>query len=310
MSAQQVVPFGKHKGESVEVLLADDGYRDWLMAQPWFRDRYPVIYQTVINYGGEPADTPEHNEMQASFLDDERCLRLARRLWPRRRMDRDAAEALFRRHPVELELARNYAAYLSTTFEDASPAGRRFEDDGWDVTFTVAPAAMSIEVHALPECRCGQGCVEGRWCHPGDEHAQHRAVGFTAQEVQLQAHCWPDCPWHDHRNVVWLLDEPEPPTHSWAGHRAGRWFQPAWPGTARIELKPDLGDDFPAVLRQVLRYPVEYEDRRCVIARRHAFHTVTWAQVQSMFAASGVNVLAEAELNSPTEATEDGGEPL
>ena len=61
--AQNVVPFGKYKGQAVEALAADREYTDWLMGQSWFKDRYQNIYT-------EPSETPEHNALQALFLDD------------------------------------------------------------------------------------------------------------------------------------------------------------------------------------------------------------------------------------------------
>ena len=94
----EIVPFGKHKGQPVEVLLADQDYLGWLVGQPWFRDRFPNIYQVVVNYGAEPrAETPEHNELQASFLDDARCMRLAHLLYPRWSFGPDDAKAALTR---------------------------------------------------------------------------------------------------------------------------------------------------------------------------------------------------------------------
>jgi uncharacterized protein (DUF3820 family) len=66
-----LVPFGKHKGKSVEALLNDREYVDWLLSQGWFQQQYGNIYQLVINNGQEPAETPEHNAMQIKFLDEE-----------------------------------------------------------------------------------------------------------------------------------------------------------------------------------------------------------------------------------------------
>jgi len=71
MSENKIVPFGKHKGKPVEELIADQGYCEWLMAQPGFRERYPQIYQVIVNYGQEPTETPEHNSLQVLFLDEQ-----------------------------------------------------------------------------------------------------------------------------------------------------------------------------------------------------------------------------------------------
>ena len=65
-----IVPFGKYKGRLVEELVADKNYTDWLTAQPWLKDRFPAVYQVIINYQPEPAETPEHNAMQIRFLNE------------------------------------------------------------------------------------------------------------------------------------------------------------------------------------------------------------------------------------------------
>lgn len=69
-----IVPFGKHKGRSIEeVLETDPGYLQWLSSRPWFAAKFVTLHQTVINRGGEPEETPEHNSLQVLFLDDAFC---------------------------------------------------------------------------------------------------------------------------------------------------------------------------------------------------------------------------------------------
>lgn len=70
-----IIPFGKYKGQPVEVLAADKSYTDWLMSQDWFRERYQGMYTLIVNNFSQPQDTPEHNSIQALFLDDEFCLK-------------------------------------------------------------------------------------------------------------------------------------------------------------------------------------------------------------------------------------------
>ena len=72
----KIVPFGKYQGRSVEELVADDSYVRWLTAQDWFRTRHATLYQIVINKGAEPTETPEHNAIQVRFLDDAFCVAL------------------------------------------------------------------------------------------------------------------------------------------------------------------------------------------------------------------------------------------
>jgi hypothetical protein len=73
--AGEVVPFGKYKGKPVEAMAQDRQYVDWLTAQSWFKERYANYYTLIVNNFQEPADTPEHNGLQAKFLDAKFCLR-------------------------------------------------------------------------------------------------------------------------------------------------------------------------------------------------------------------------------------------
>jgi uncharacterized protein (DUF3820 family) len=78
-----VVPFGKYKGRGIEELLINDpAYLQWLVSQDWFRTKFVALYQTIINRGAEPEETPEHNALQVLFLDDGFCRRVIRHLEP------------------------------------------------------------------------------------------------------------------------------------------------------------------------------------------------------------------------------------
>lgn len=68
--ANEVVPFGKYRGKPVEAMREDRAYCDWLVAQDWFREKYSGLFTVVVNNFGEPTLTPEHNALQARFLDD------------------------------------------------------------------------------------------------------------------------------------------------------------------------------------------------------------------------------------------------
>src|SRR5262245_25494151 len=74
-----VIPFGKYKGRMIEELLIDDpGYLQWLTGQDWFRAKFNILHQVIINRGAEPEETPDHNALQVKFLDDDFCLRFVR----------------------------------------------------------------------------------------------------------------------------------------------------------------------------------------------------------------------------------------
>ena len=78
-----IIPFGKYKGRLIEELLVDDpAYLHWLANQDWFRAKFMILHQVIINRGAEPEETPDHNALQVKFLDDEFCLKFLRHLEP------------------------------------------------------------------------------------------------------------------------------------------------------------------------------------------------------------------------------------
>lgn len=297
----EIVPFGKYKGQPVQTLLADQNYRDWLLSQPWFRERWGNVYQMVINYGGEPQDSPEHNEMQVSFLSDQRCLALARLLTP------EAFDvSKIRYSGRDRQYHERFKAHLDGNYTPAEVRGRSFEAGGWDVVFRVDPVSLRLKVTSMPDCKCGPcdhsecsklapcqaddrqreqlialGVGGLRWCtherHPGEREKLDLRYSYS------NAHCTEGCPWGDREALQWM----EQGTHSW-------W--PTGVGYFRLELKPDLGDDFPSVLRQVKNY--DGNGYRCVVVRRDQFERVTWEQVSEVFEASGVTLIREADIQA------------
>jgi hypothetical protein len=125
----KLVPFGKYKGQPVEAMIADQDYCQWLAAQDWFRSRYAAIHTLVINYGAEPDETPEHNRMQARFLDDSYCLALARVVEP--------AFSWSREEMNEKVRAWEYPVTGVDDFVDCKISRKSFEVGGWDVVFCV-----------------------------------------------------------------------------------------------------------------------------------------------------------------------------
>src|SRR5262245_55635383 len=105
--APKIIPFGKYKGRLVDEVLVDDpAYLQWLAGQDWFRAKFNILHQVIINRGAEPEETPEHNAMQVKFLDDEFCLRFLRHLRPRVEVEVRSKLNAAREHDLGLIKAR------------------------------------------------------------------------------------------------------------------------------------------------------------------------------------------------------------
>lgn len=159
---ENIIPFGKYKGQPIEVLQQDRKYCDWLMAQDWFRTQYSQFNTVIINNFQEPSETPEHNKIQAMFTDESFCRKFLR---------------LF------IKCSGGYTEYL--------------EDTGWVKYFndisTLDISNVQYEVNGV------------------DVVLGFKSIAFNEDRSKQNYSC----------------------------------------GSLNIEIKPELGDDYPAVLRQM-----------------------------------------------------------
>jgi hypothetical protein len=197
---QNVVPFGKYKGQPFEVLAQDRPYLEWLAAQDWFRERYSGIYTLIVNNFGEATETPEHNALQVLFLDDAFCTRFLTVLepqWRAKGIQQLTEEVLEqKRHLIEGCVYRD--RQFKQQVDEALP---KFFDINWRLHFHSEFEQRGIDV--------GLRC-------------------FIETTEELPVFC---CGLYGAR-----IDK------SAVHARVGRF---------NIEIKPSVGDDYPAVLRQM-----------------------------------------------------------
>jgi len=77
-----ILPFGKYKGQPIEVLKQDESYANWLSNQDWFREKYLKHHTIIINNFQEPSETPAHNSLQVLFLDEDFCYKFFKTMYP------------------------------------------------------------------------------------------------------------------------------------------------------------------------------------------------------------------------------------
>jgi hypothetical protein len=71
---QQVITFGKHQGLTVAELLHNHkSYVEWLTGQSWLAERFSDLHAALLSRGAPTDETPEHNKIQARFLDPLFC---------------------------------------------------------------------------------------------------------------------------------------------------------------------------------------------------------------------------------------------
>lgn len=284
----KIVPFGKYEGQPVTRLVEDDDYAEWLTSQPWFRQKFGDLYQIVLNYGAEPQDTPEHNEMQAKFLDDDWCISLAS-LTIEGNYDICNPEKL----PRPSEKTGNGDIYKNfTDVEEAGPrvSDRNFEADGWDVVYTVQTAKKKETLAERPPCTCEhthEDCPEHSECHDDDgeefsSFCDHFRCDPSANLTRK--HCSDGCIWSDDAAARWFRRLPHNVNSFWGDLRC------------RIECKPTIGDDFPSVMRQVKRYESYDSDKQIVLTRSLQSEAVAMKEVRKMFSESGISLVLTRDV--------------
>lgn len=175
--ANRLIPFGKYAGQPIDQLANDPQYAEWLTGQNWFREKHRDLYQIVINNFAVPTETPEHNQLQAKFLDHQLLIELAQMCGIWRRNIRS-----FKAISQEKDFVSMHEDHDQFEVEEL-----QFECKGFDVVFV---------------CNRGQYSIE----------------------------------WRDGKQSK--------------GRICTQTFG--------VELKPSLGDDYPAVLRQIKRCEFAY----------------------------------------------------
>lgn len=232
-----IFPIGKHRGEPIELVMADRQYVEWIMAQPWFREKYAPIYNIMVQ-GGEKQDcTPEHNALQNLFL-LERHLHAAK------------LAALILKRENEL-----------TSGEVLAPGGRRKRE-------SIINGAFGVKV------LWRQG-----------ERENWDAVFRVSED--------------------WIIKE------RWDSGEWGEWVVEEREHFICVEVKPVLGDDYPAVLRKMIGRR-EASNRRCgyynntvLVVGRFDSMVTSLADLKEIFSQSGIRVATVAEIEAVNLITKE-----
>jgi uncharacterized protein (DUF3820 family) len=231
---QNLVPFGKYKGQPLEILRQDPGYLEWLAAQDWFRKQYAWLYSMLVT---APTETPEHNRYQALFLDETFAAAVYDVAIPGKRKQ----NAEYKRRQLEdhAKYLREQVDYFSRNYSGQAIQREHHQVQLNDVQEELAAPDVLPRVFVTFEVM-----IAGR--------------GGAAD--------------------VHISTDPNPPCYP---NRSD----------ARIEIKPSMGDDYPAVLRQMqasfcnVLYLVSYSGEGA-----------TLDQVKQIFKASGINVLMHGDF--------------
>lgn len=249
MTDNKVVPFGKHKGRPIdEVIATDPQYLQWLVTQGWFREKFPVLYQVVINVGGEPSETPEHNALQVRFLEDDFCFAFITAIGWRHRIEKHLESSRIER----LGSLKGEIADLQTAIEKYKDMESSYYYR--DCQTKLAKARADHAIYETPV---------------GPIRYTYRRI-FETRGI----------------DIVLSVGAFAPAYHE-ATSRLGTSEH------FTIELKPSLGDDYPAVLRQMKR-----NESTVLVFDQFTADGATLDQVVRTFATAGISIVPLAHITA------------
>jgi hypothetical protein len=242
-----VIPFGKHKGSTVaELLVKDPQYVEWITAQGWFAQRFAEIHAAIISRGAGTDDTPEHNALQARFLDPvfrEACLRLIK--------------------PNQI---------------------KRIFTENFNRTQT--------------NCRDAQDIISGKKSYSRYFDTREEAQKFLSK---YSTSIEPNASWYLLTSVQFEISGVDVCIKwDWCPNKDEDFYNPS--SATLIELKPEIGDDYPTVMRQMQRLKCN-----ALVAQTFTGRGVSETTLCEMMEANGYSLVwvreIEAEVTAITAAS-------
>lgn len=248
---QEIVPFGKYKGQTLdEVAARDPGYLQWLQGQPWAREKFQNLIININNFGQVPEETPEHNRMQMRFLDEAYCRAVAK-------ITKDGPEDPFK--------------WIMWEWQKAFKAARR--TGLWQHRYTKGDAY-------LKKCEKIIGLRKAKNSIRQAIRSQHSPTSRAFETPVFEVAGF---------DVRFSMRE----SSEWAGYR-DHWNDEHF--TFGVEIKPTIGDDFPAVLRQITRHNMGHNSHRVLLVGDYTGVGATLDQIRRFFKNSGVYVVMASEV--------------
>ncbi len=235
-----VLPFGKHKGLTVaEVLACDPAYADWVMSQGWLAERFAEIHAALATRGAGNDDTPEHNQLQARFLDHS-----------------------FSRTFLRM-VAQDKIGYAQKEFiiQIQNNAIQEFYSKDWNIH-----KRETDKISAIRRL---------------DRSEKLDACGLPSQENEIYQGRLFICVNFEVRGVdvviKWRIAKDK--------NNRGETFN-EYDGAVNVELKPEIGDDYPTILRQMGRLGCKN-----LVAKTYNGRGVSEPVLKQIFEANGYNLI-------------------
>lgn len=279
---ERVIPFGKYKNQPYEVLLGDASYSLWLLGSMFakLQEQHPALLAFLVNRFGLPDRTPDHNRLQNRFLAPDFAVRFAAAVSPR--LQHFAAQQL-----TEINLEATWTRYVREALaKEKERADRMRKYEKGDSLVKLHNKLLECAKRLVFAVSTGT-YANGVW---------HNAVEISCLQFEsdgADVTYLVEC--HAALQTGWVTT---PEEDSFGFGDVGRYSEKqeviASFGVRdgfRIEVKPVVGDDYPAILRAMKAVKDSH-----LLVGEYTGAGATWAEVVRVFSLSGIVALQLADI--------------
>lgn len=255
----RLIPFGKYKGQPIEVLAQDKPYLEWLQTQDWFKQRYGNINTIIVNNFGAPAETPEHNKIQAMFTE--------------KAFANSFLQYIMKDH-IEAMKKERYCLRFDTVSMIRFKETKKVAAFG---SFDKKTTLDKIRAHYQPDSKTTYETIEELFevpvtrlflSFPDRLRVECSGISFESKGIDVV--------------LSYCINPHDPSFHTSAALT-----------TIPVEIKPNLSDDYPAVLRQMMANTSQY-----LLIGSYDGVGATLEQVRFIFKASHRTIVLLSQINS------------
>jgi len=289
-----IIPFGKHKGSTVAELLANDPpYVEWVMAQGWVAERFAELHKALASRGAGQDDSPEHNALQARFLEDDFrkaflgivgkrdveyaidwCIKsITYDRSKKIKVQSESIESWERDVNYKIQRHGQYNSHGPSKHPDAVK-NMRTENKRMEQDIEEAREGLRLAHEKMAEI---QADMASRPVPRADDFVMASKVAFEDRGVDVVLNGW----------MKVKIGEGE------AGENEYRQFA----HDLGVEIKPAMGDDYPTVMRQMQRLGCRH-----LLIGAYTGRGVSEPQMRAMFNASGITVVFLQEIEEVIRA--------
>lgn len=299
MSDLPTVPFGKYKNKPMTEMIKDESYVNWCKNQPGLLDKYPIIYNIIYTqrFGEQDNPTPEHNKMQNLFLDKNMNIKIVNKVSNVDKITNNKVmEEIFEK------------IYIDDKYKEL------FQTYRFDV-----PKLITYNINTEFEAKYNWDVFIECQCKIDNYDEGNYNIMIKKEHVRRYDDEWKY--YNKYFSIFTPLEFGLGCDSEYSGeYEYELYFRREYSYLLFIELKPNLGDDYPCVLRKIKkqieftkidpnnnranRYGDKWKHKYILIIDQYESETTSIEQLKKIFNQSNIHIVLLNDLLNNQELLE------